>query len=187
MTKQELKAIIAEEKAMYNKSNYAARKFEHQKRYMIWRYLYWFRWGQYYKEQITAASGFGKLYAKIACRIAMRRKNICGEKCGVEITNNSKIGRKLSIWHSGVVIDAQVGDNVSIRGNCVLGSKDLKCTSGRPLIGNGAEVGFGAAVIGNITIADGCIIGANAVVTKDFLEPGTVMIGVPARALKKEN
>lgn len=184
MNKQELKEIIAEEKAMYNKSNYLSRKFEHQKRYMIWRYLYWFRWTQYYKEQISAASGLGKVYAKIAYRVALRRKNICGEKCGVEITNNSRLGRKLSIWHSGVVIDAQVGDNVSIRGNCVLGSKDLACTSGRPVIGDGVEIGFGAVVIGNVTIADGCVIGANAVVTKDFPEPGSVIVGVPARKLK---
>lgn len=184
MTKQELNEIIAEEKAMYIKSKGAFQNFTHQKRYMIWEYLCWFRRGQYYKEQISAASGFGRLFAKIAYRVAMRRKNICGEKCGVEITNNSKIGRKLSIWHSGVVIDGQLGDDVSIRGNCVVGSKDLKCTSGRPVIGNGVEIGFGAAVIGNVTIADGCIIGANAVVTKDFQEPGTVIVGVPARALK---
>lgn len=184
MNRQELKAIIAEEKALYNKSNYSIRKFEHQKRYMIWRYLYWFRWGQYYKERITAASGFGKLAAKIAYRFAMRRKNICGEKCGVEITNDSRLGRRLSIWHSGVVIGAQLGDDVSIRGNCVLGNKDLKCTSGRPVIGNGVEIGFGAAVIGHVTIGDGCIIGANAVVTKDFPEPGSVIAGIPARKLK---
>ena len=126
-----------------------------------------------------------KLWAKLAHPIAQRRKNICGEKCGVEITNNSIIGRRLSIWHSGVVIDAQVGDDVSIRGNVVLGSKDLKCTSGRPIIGNGVEVGFGAAIIGNVTIADRCVVGANAVVTKNFLESGTVIVGVPARPLNK--
>ena len=184
MNRRELREIIAEEKAMYNKSNYIVRKFEHQKRYMIWRYLYWFRWSQYYNEQIKAASGFRKLFAKVICHYAMRRKNICGEKCGVEITNSSKLGRRLSIWHSGVVIDGVVGNDVSIRGNCVLGSKDLKCTSGRPVIGNGAEIGFGAAVFGNVTVADRCIIGANAVVTKDFHEPGSVIAGVPARKLK---
>jgi len=83
-----------------------------------------------------------------------------------------------------VVIDAQVGNNVSIRGNTVLGSKDLACTSGRPVIGNGVEIGFGSAIIGGITIADNCIIGANAVVTKDFTEPGSVIAGVPAKKLK---
>ena len=37
----------------------------------------------------------------------------------------------------------------------------------------------------NEIIADGCIIGANAVVTKSFCEPNTVIVGVPAKALKK--
>ena len=184
MTKQELKEVIAEEKAIYIKCNGSFQKFAHQKRYMIWRYLYWFRWAQYYKEQLTAPSVFVRLYAKLAYRIAMRKKNISGEKCGVEITNNSQLGRRLSIWHSGVVIGAQLGDDVSIRGNVVLGNKDLSCTSGRPVIGNGVEVGFGSAVIGNVTIADGCIIGANAVVTKDFLEQGSVIVGVPAKKLR---
>lgn len=185
MTKQEVREIIAEEKAMYNKSNYSFRKVVHQKRYLIWKYLAWFRRAQYYKEQITSTSGVRKAWAKLAHPIAQRRKNICGEKCGVEITNSSTLGRRLSIWHSGVVIDAQVGDNVSIRGNAVLGSKDLKCTSGRPTIGNGVEVGFGAAIIGNVTIADDCVVGANAVVTKDFLEPGSIIVGIPAKVLKQ--
>lgn len=185
MTKQEVREIIAEEKAMYNKSNYSFRRFVHQKRYLIWKYLAWFRWAQYYKAQVASASGVQKLWAKLAHPIAQRRKNIYGEKCGVEITNNSIIGRRLSIWHSGVVIDAQVGDDVSIRGNVVLGSKDLKCTSGRPTIGNGVEVGFGAAIIGDVTIAEHCVVGANAVVTKDFLESDSVIAGVPAKVLKK--
>lgn len=185
MTKQELNEIIAEEKAMYVKTNGLFRRFTHQKRYMIWSYLAWFRRAQFYREQLSSASGLKKLWYRMAYPIALRRKNCYGEKCGIEITNNSILGRNLSIWHSGVVIDAQVGDNVSIRGNMVLGSRDLKCTSGRPTIGSGVEIGYGAAVIGNVTIADGCIIGANAVVTKSFPEPGTVIAGVPAKALKK--
>lgn len=185
MTKQELREIIAEEKAMYIKSNYIFRRLTHQKRCMIWLYLAWFRRAQFYREQIASGSGFSKLWAKLAYRFALRRKNILGEKAGVEITNSSSLGCRLSIWHSGVVIDGQLGDNVSIRGNAVIGSKDMACTSGRPVIGDGVEIGFGAAIIGNVTIADRCIIGANAVVTKDFNEPGTVIVGVPARALKK--
>lgn len=184
MNKQELREIIAEEKVMYIKSNYAFQRFVHQKRYMIWKYLSWFRRTQYYKQQISAASGLGSLCAKVSYRFAMRRKNIYGEKCGVEITNNSQLGRRLSIWHGGVVIDGQLGDGVSIRGNTVIGSKDLRCTSGRPVIGNSVEIGFGSAIIGNVTIADRCIIGANTVVNKDCFEPGSTIVGVPGRVLK---
>lgn len=184
MTKQELKEIIAEEKAMYNKSNYSFRRFVHQKRYMIWKYLACFRWSQYYRDQITESAGFRRLYGKVAYRVVLRRKNILGEKCGVEITNNSQVGRRLSIWHSGVVIAARLGDDCSLRGNCVIGNKELVKSSGRPTVGNGVEIGFGAAITGSINIADHCIIGTNAVVTKDFPVPGTVIVGIPGRALK---
>ena len=39
-------------------------------------------------------------------------------------------------------------------------------------------------VIGDVKIADNCIIGAGAVVTKSFLQPGTVIAGVPARVIE---
>ena len=97
MNKQELNEIIAEERAMYVKTNMAFWRFVHQKRYMIWRYLCWFRRAQYYQEQLAARSGQGRLPAKLAYRLASRRKNICGEKCGVEITNNSRLGRRQGI------------------------------------------------------------------------------------------
>lgn len=184
MTKQELKQIIAEEKAMYIRSNYTFQRFVHQKRYMIWRYLAWFRWAQYYKEQIVAAPGLRKLYARLAYRFVLRRKNICGEKCGVEIANNCRIGRRLDIWHGGVVINAQLGDDCIVRGNNVLGNKGLIKSNGRPNVGNGVDIGVGAVIIGNVRIADRCEIGANAVVTKDFLEPGSIIVGIPGRVLQ---
>lgn len=37
---------------------------------------------------------------------------------------------------------------------------------------------------GKITIADGCQIGANAVVNKSFDTPGSVIAGYPAKVLK---
>ena len=41
----------------------------------------------------------------------------------------------------------------------------------------------GAKVLGEITIGDDAVIGANAVVIRD-VEPGAVMGGVPAKRLK---
>lgn len=52
-----------------------------------------------------------------------------------------------------------------------------------PQIGNNVEIGVGAKVIGNITIADNIKIGANAVVTKSFDEEGITLVGIPARKL----
>lgn len=45
-------------------------------------------------------------------------------------------------------------------------------------------IGFGATIIGNVTIGRGCIVGARAVVTKD-LPPDTVCIGSPAKVIRR--
>jgi acetyltransferase-like isoleucine patch superfamily enzyme len=49
-------------------------------------------------------------------------------------------------------------------------------------IGNDVWIGTGVTILDGVTIGDGCVIGAGSVVTRD-LEPLSVAIGVPARAL----
>jgi UDP-perosamine 4-acetyltransferase len=50
------------------------------------------------------------------------------------------------------------------------------------VIGSHSFVGAGAVVIQGVRIADGCLIGAGAVVTLDIAVPGTY-VGVPARRI----
>ncbi len=52
-----------------------------------------------------------------------------------------------------------------------------------PRIGNNVYIGPGAVLYGDIEIADDCYVGANAVVNRSFTDPGTVIAGVPARAI----
>lgn len=56
-----------------------------------------------------------------------------------------------------------------------------------PIIGDNVYIGPGAVIYGDITIADGCYIGANSVVNKSFLEPHSVVVGVPGKVVGKEN
>lgn len=51
-------------------------------------------------------------------------------------------------------------------------------------IGNDVWIGYGAQIMAGVTIADGCVIGAGAVVTKDT-EPYSVNAGVPARKISQ--
>jgi len=44
-------------------------------------------------------------------------------------------------------------------------------------------IGYGATIIGSVSIAEGCVIGAHAVITKDT-EPYKVYVGIPARAIR---
>ena len=52
------------------------------------------------------------------------------------------------------------------------------------VIGNDVWIGYEAVVLAGVTIGDGAIIGARAVVTKDVL-PYTIVGGVPARPIRK--
>ena len=48
---------------------------------------------------------------------------------------------------------------------------------------NNCWIGAGAIILNGVTIGDGAIVGAGAVVTKD-VEPYTVVAGNPARKIK---
>ena len=102
---------------------------------------------------------------------------------GIEIHPGATIGRRLFIDHGmGAVIGetAEIGDDVTLYHGVTLGGTSLEKGKRHPTIGNCVVVGAGAQVLGPITIGDGARIGANAVVLKD-VEPGTTMVGIPAR------
>lgn len=65
--------------------------------------------------------------------------------------------------------------------NKVIDSWDNK---GDIIIGNDVWIGYEAIILAGVTIGDGAIIGARAVVTKD-VAPYTIVGGVPAKPIKK--
>lgn len=52
------------------------------------------------------------------------------------------------------------------------------------VVGNDVWIGYEAVIFAGVTIGDGAVIGARAVVTKD-VPPYTVVGGVPAKPIKK--
>lgn len=52
------------------------------------------------------------------------------------------------------------------------------------VIGNDVWIGYEAVILSGVTIGDGAVIGARAVVTKD-VAPYTIVAGVPAKPIKK--
>lgn len=93
-----------------------------------------------------------------------------------------EIGGGLYIQHGfATMITAEsIGENCWINQQVTIGYNG----HGRaPVIGNDVMITCGAKVLGEITIGDHAVIGANAVVIRD-VEPGAVMGGVPARRLK---
>lgn len=188
MTKQELGRVLSSEKNLYlggEKNKQIEMKKRLHKRYLIWKYLYYFRSWQYYRDLRSnkSAGGLSRRVAKIKSRYYEKKKNIFSYRSGVEIGAQCKIGKNCDIWHSGVVINGDVGDNCTFHGNNIIGNKGKGKETQNPKIGNGVDIGANAVIIGDVTIADNCIIGAGAVVTKSFPEPGSVIVGVPGKKM----
>ena len=102
-------------------------------------------------------------------------------KLGFTIPENT-FGKGLNIHHYGCIVvndNARIGENCNIQQGVNIGQN--YGSENVPTIGNDVYIGPGAKIFGKVTIADGCVIGANAVVCKDFLEPNKIIIGVPAK------
>lgn len=52
------------------------------------------------------------------------------------------------------------------------------------MVGSDCLIGYGATIVGDVSIGTGAIVGARAVVTKD-VPPNSVVVGVPARIIRQ--
>ena len=102
---------------------------------------------------------------------------------GIEIHPAARIGRGFFIDHGmGVVIGetAIIGDNCTLFQGVTLGGTGKERGKRHPTLGTHVVVGAGAKILGDITIGNDSMIGANAVVLRDVPEHSTV-VGVPGR------
>ncbi len=105
----------------------------------------------------------------------------------IDIHPAAKIGRRVFIDHgTGVVIGetAIIEDDVVIYQGVTLGGVSLTHGKRHPTIKQGAVIGAGAKVLGNITIGEYAKIGANSVVVKEVPDCSTA-IGIPAHVIEK--
>ncbi|MCP3142701.1 serine O-acetyltransferase [Pyxidicoccus xibeiensis] len=85
----------------------------------------------------------------------------------------------------GVVVapGVEVGEGSFLSQNVTVEPKPG--VAGAPRIGRNVYVASGAKIVGPVTVGDGAVIGANAVVTSD-VAPGAVVAGIPMRELKRK-
>lgn len=109
--------------------------------------------------------------------------SILGREIGqIEIYYSSEIGDGLKVNHGvGTVIGARcsIGKNCTIHQNCTIGDRK----GGRPRIGNNVMIYAGSMILGDISIGDNSIIGANSVVTQSC-PSNSILVGSPAKIIK---
>ncbi len=104
---------------------------------------------------------------------------------GVSLPAHASIGPGLYIGHFGNIIvhpDTVMGERCSISQGVTIGVLGGG-RPGVPRLGNDVYIGAGAKILGPVTIGDGAIVGANAVVLDD-VPAGATAVGVPARIVK---
>jgi serine O-acetyltransferase len=104
---------------------------------------------------------------------------------GIEIHPGAQIGQRVFIDHGmGVVIGetAEVGDDVLMYHNVLLGGTSLQKGKRHPTVGNNVVIGAGSLVLGAITLGDNAKVGAGSVVIHD-VPAGTTVVGVPAHVV----
>jgi serine O-acetyltransferase len=95
-----------------------------------------------------------------------------------------EIGPGLFIQHgfATIICAKSIGTNCWINQQVTIGFSNA---SDCPVIGNNVSITAGAKVIGNVTIGDNSVVGANAVVVKD-VPPSCTVVGVPAQIVRRE-
>ena len=102
--------------------------------------------------------------------------------------SGDNVGEGVYLIHNGPIVinsAAVLGKGVKLHGDNCIGNDGI--TDDCPLIGDGVDIGVGAKILGGVSIASGCVIGAGAVVVKDAPVSGSVLVGVPAKAIKKQS
>ncbi|EOS60794.1 serine O-acetyltransferase [Firmicutes bacterium M10-2] len=114
--------------------------------------------------------------------------NRARHKTGIEIHPGAQIGKGLVIDHGmGVVIGETtiIGDDCQLYHGVTLGGRGSTDCKRHPTLEDGAYVGAGAKVLGNITLGKNSKVGANAVVLEDVPANATA-VGLPAKNIIKK-
>jgi maltose O-acetyltransferase len=126
-----------------------------------------------------------------------------GSGTGVQMGCRFLNGRKVHLGHRNVInfgclmdgrkYQIKLGNDVSIGPEAsilTLGhdpqSSDFADRGGNVSIGDRVWIGYQAIILPGVTIGDGAVIGAGAVVTKN-VEPYSIMVGNPACKISERN
>jgi acetyltransferase-like isoleucine patch superfamily enzyme len=138
--------------------------------------------------------------------VAIGRNSVVSEHSWLNVNHRHRLGRAIEIgdhcfigrrnvFSSGASIS--LGDHVLTANDChFLGSTHITSDPTRPVLTTGTSatdvisigantfIGAGVRIVGSVTIGDGCVVGAGALVTRD-IPPFSQAVGSPAVVRKR--
>lgn len=119
-------------------------------------------------------------YWKKGQSIVVGERVFIGNHCEFNISKSIQIGNDTNIASGCKFID----HNHGIKLGELIGGQE--CVEGDIIIGEGVWLGFNVIVLKSVTIGDGAVVAAGAVVTKP-IPPYEVWAGVPAKKIGDRN
>ena len=113
---------------------------------------------------------------------------------GVRIEEDCFIGSNISIARGAlqdtiIKKSARIAHGTMIGHNCIIGEETFisnrVAIAGSTSVGNYCFLGAGSVLKSGLILGDDITIGAGAVVTKNCMDNGSVLAGVPAKVIKK--
>ena len=171
-SKQDLKEYLAADKFAMARSEKRPMFYDYG-----WRYLVILRKLEY---AINCKTGF---LGRMLVQWRKLQLHQMGIKCCGYLIPPNVCGKGLSVSHLGSVIineGTTLGEYCRIHMCVSIGTRAGRANDAAT-VGNRVYIGPGARIFGPVVIADDIAIGANAVVTKSFTQPGITIAGVPAK------
>jgi serine O-acetyltransferase len=115
-------------------------------------------------------------------KLAVLRHRFWQVVTGADIPINARIDGGLRLPHpNGIVVhpDARLGPNCILFQQVTIGTSPGE---NPPRLGGHVDVMAGAKIVGDVTIGDHALIGANAVVVSDIPD-GAIAVGIPAKVI----
>lgn len=106
------------------------------------------------------------------CRISIGDNTVINRRCYLDGRNPIRIGDNVNISFGTVILTLQHDPH----------SPFFSCSGGMVTVENNVWIGVNSIILPGVTIGEGAVIGAGAVVTKD-VEPYSIVGGVPAKKI----
>jgi acetyltransferase-like isoleucine patch superfamily enzyme len=149
-------------------------------------------------EEVAFMLSSDKTYLNIKGDLVIQGNAYIGKGCRMDVGVNATLvlnrvfinAKCLFVISNGL----EIGDNTVISWNCQFIDEDFhminyegkKESSKKISIGNHVWIGANSVILKGVSIADGCVVAANSIVTKSIEEQNVLIAGNPAKIIRRE-